>query len=221
MSNPTGIVLSSIAVQEPTPNIRNSKGIVHTTTASQKVWSGEPGSEIVDGDGSFFPASNGTNRVRLALQFTATEQIWELVKNDNIQLIGTDSKGDTVITEQKLTTDPSGSGTVLLSFGPSYAHPNGFPWGFAGDVTWRWEIPGYDSFVQVTRLELYSLCDTLPAFFHGVVSVQFLRKMVLPARLEADQTWTDYVVNAAFSNFGYKYESKSSFSLSCRDQVQR
>ncbi|KAK4169724.1 hypothetical protein QBC43DRAFT_198001, partial [Cladorrhinum sp. PSN259] len=214
MSNPTGIVLSSIKVLTPTLNIRNSKGIVHTTSANQQVWSGAPGSEpIVDGDGSFFPASKSIaakytgKGVRLALQFTGSEQtVWDLIKKSNLQLTGTDSTGNGVILDQTLTTDPSGSATVVLGFAPSYAIPNNLPWGFAGDVTWTWAIPGHDSIVQVTRLELYSLCDTLPAFFHGVVSVQFLRKMVLPARLTTGQTWTDYVVNAAFSKFGYKYE---------------
>ncbi|KAM7200399.1 hypothetical protein V8F20_005376 [Naviculisporaceae sp. PSN 640] len=112
------------------------------------------------------------------------------------------------------TPPTGGSTTNLLSitvpFQPSYAAPN-FPWGFAGDVMWTLNING-QSCVQTTALELYCLADTLPSFFHGVVEASFLRAMVLPARSTASPTpgsWTDYVVNACFSNFGFKYDITS------------
>ena len=73
-----------------------------------------------------------------------------------------------------------------VEFKPSYAVAN-FPWGFAGDVNWTRSVDGRE-FRDTTRLEIYSLTDTLPAYCHGVVDVQFLRAMVLPARAAPNQS---------------------------------
>lgn len=90
--------------------------------------------------------------------------------------------------------------------GPPFARPTS-PWGYAGDAVRNFAIPGYKSCVQTTRLEFYSLTSDLPSLYHGVAPVQFLHVMVLPAiPASPTQTWTDYAINAAFSNFGLRYD---------------
>ncbi|KAK3370600.1 hypothetical protein B0H63DRAFT_564720 [Podospora didyma] len=220
MSTPTGIVLNAIRVVAPTLNIRSSNGVVNTTVQHQTVWSVDSSSTVADGEGSYFPASKSITvtglGIRLALDFTITKGLWKFATGyqpdaPDYPVTAKDQWGNYVqLLDQyfSVTENPNEPDhyTVYVGFAPTWAIPNGLPWGYAGDVTWNWSISGYESFSQVTRLEFYSLCETLPSFYHGVVPVGFLRAMVLPARLVQGDTWTDYVVNSAFSRFGFQYD---------------
>ncbi|KAK4158920.1 hypothetical protein QBC43DRAFT_191029, partial [Cladorrhinum sp. PSN259] len=91
---------------------------------------------------------------------------------------------------------------------PNYATGN-FPWGFAGQVMvtiWPDGTTGTGCTQQGVVLEIYTLSSSLPAFYHGVVPVKFLRTLVLPAKpVSSSQPWREWAINALFTNFGFQY----------------
>ncbi|KAM7192557.1 hypothetical protein V8F20_008766 [Naviculisporaceae sp. PSN 640] len=220
MSDP--FKLSCICIENPNLDIRNSKGTVHTTPnqalAGDEAQLGEIHDDSPKGKylGSLRPACgplSDANSVPLTLYFHVGPHTG--LPDTPWQDWGFSAKGSTGQTEitvveriaQPPLLEPWSPQQITVNFKPEYAVAN-FPWGFAGDVTWTLSIDGKD-FVSTTRLEIYSLADSLPAFYHGVVDVQFLRAMVLPARPTPSPSWTHYVVDAAFSKFGFKYETSS------------
>ena len=202
----SGTTLSSVKINAGL-DIRNSRGTVHSKL-NQVLWL--PGRDTNDDDtngsyhGSLYPASDasGFSWVRVVLEFALPSGVSIDWSSDVIDLTFEEPSGKLQWKEPSFDTPNQ----VEVYFMPSYANKK-FPWGFAGDITWTLAIGGQTACVQTTRLELYSLHATLPAFYHGVIEVGFLRAMVLKARPESsDQTWTDYVANAVFSKFGFQYD---------------
>ena len=205
-----------IRIGDPKLDIRNSHRVVHTEP-NQSLYSR---TETNDDDcpkgkyrGSLRPASGAlseTNSVRLSVEFKVGDggpnAPWQ---NWSLSATGLDGETEVTVVEgitRPPFSDPEQASQQMLDvdFKPSYAVAN-FPWGFANDVTWVLSVDGSE-FRDTTRLEIYALTDTLPAYYHGVVDVQFLRAMVLPARAAPNQSWSEYVIDAAFSKFGFKYD---------------
>ncbi len=209
-----------VQIWDPKLDIRNSQRVVHTEPNQLLYWNtgtSLDASKINDDcpqggyRGSLRPASGAlseTNSVTLSVKFAFEEangipdapwQNWSLSAKALVD--GTEA---TVV--EGIARPPTETIQQMLGveFKPPFAVAN-FPWGFAGDVHWTLSVDGRE-FRDTTRLEIYSLTDTLPAYYHGVVDVQFLRAMVLPARAAPNQSWSEYVIDAAFSKFGFKYD---------------
>lgn len=81
------------------------------------------------------------------------------------------------------------------------------PWGYAGDIQWSLDcelgeaIPAGSS-----NLEIYQLTTKLPSFFKRAVSIELLRKFLLPSREEPQTDFTQWTIDAAFQRFGYRYD---------------
>ncbi|KAK0652502.1 hypothetical protein B0T16DRAFT_454864 [Cercophora newfieldiana] len=203
------ILLDNIRI-DPVLDIRNSAGAIHSKP-QQDLW--YRGLNTNDDDpsgkykGSLFPASSygGTvgGAVQLFLQFALPANVY-ITSDTDMTLTLEESSGTLRLTAIQYDA----TGRMQASIRPSYAK-DGFPWGFAGDVTWTLTVGGTPSYScwQITRLEVYSLPGALPAFYHGCVHVKFLRAFVLDARPESpEDTWTSYVTRAAFSKFGFCYD---------------
>jgi len=191
------IVIYSIRIADPKLDIRNSKGTIYTET-NQILAGNDLGANaaVIDNgpigacQGSFRPASGPLTKessISLTVDFgtlePASDTTWSISASDL-------ATGQTVV-----AATPSSSGSkprmsITVQFKPGYAKPNA-PWGYAGDVLWEVKPGNGPAMSETTRLELYSLTDALPIFYHGAVDVGFLRVMVLPARLADGQTWTD------------------------------
>ena len=211
-----GFRILNVRISDPKLDIRNSQRAVHTKP-NQSLYLP---TETINDDcpkgsyrGSLRPASGAlseANSIRLSVEFKlgdgGPDAPWQ-----NWSLSAKSLDGETEVTVVEGIARPSLSDSeqttqqmLDVDFKPAYAVAS-FPWGFAGDVTWIFSVDGRE-FRDTTRLEIYALTDTLPAYYHGVVDVQFLRAMVLPARAAPNQSWSEYVIDAAFSKFGFKYD---------------
>ena len=96
-----------------------------------------------------------------------------------------------------------GTKLIRVAIHPSWAVQN-LPWGIAGDVTWTLSIAPTSQIIPITttRVEIYGLTNSLPAFYNNGIDVRLPRILVLPTRNGSAEEWVAYVIAALHGKDG-------------------